>query len=70
MDTFETRGSRESPGSEVGAPGSRPSSAPEVHVTLGKSGPLLASVFLVSKMVIITFALPLSCGYPSDQSIS
>lgn len=42
---------------EAGALGSSPSSAPKVHVTLGKSGPLLASVFLISKMVIITFAL-------------
>ena len=37
---------------------------------MGESGPLLASVFLASKMVLITFALLLSCGYHSDQSIS
>lgn len=39
-------------------------------VTMGESGPLSASVFLASKIALITFALLLSCGYHSDQSIS
>lgn len=61
-----TRGSRGSPR----ALGSSPGSAPKCRVTLGQLGPLLTSVFLVSKMAMVTFVLLLSCGYHADQSIS
>lgn len=65
-----TRGSHESLGQEAGALGSSPVSATKGTVTLGKSGPLLVSDFLASKMALIIFALLLSCGHHSDQSIS
>lgn len=65
-----TRGSYESLGQEAGALGSSPVSATKGTVTLGKSGPLVVSDFLASKMALIIFALLLSCGHHSDQSIS
>lgn len=61
-----TKGSRESP-RELG---SHPVSALECSVTLGKLGPLLPSVSLVSTMATGTFALLLSCVQHADQSIS